>query len=547
MGSKPPDAFLSYTRFDDRQGKISQFRQELEDEVRAVTGVAFAIFQDVDDIDVGERWSDKLDQMLDVARFFIPILTPSYFNSAACRDELKKFLKAEERAGRDDLILPIYWITCPVLENKELRQRDDLAIAIDQRHRWDWRDLREHTFRNRKVRLKLHELAEAIATARQTRVPRRARRRVIPEAPARRLREEARISAVRPRPEPRVVVPSPQAAAKNDEKEFEVVLVDAGRRKLHVETVVKMVNTRLDSKEARRLVVSAPQAIKRRVSKADAEKIKDRLEGYGATVWVRPTGSTAPKPGIVFCDIDAPWCPQLVVVPPGGFMMGSPEDEAARTDAEGPQHPVTFASPFALGKYPVTFEEYDHFCAESGRAKAGDQGWGRGRRPVINVSWEDAQAYCAWLSEQAGEPYRLPSAAEWEYGCRAGTPTPFWTGATISTDQANYDGNHTYQSGGNGVYREQTTRVDTFEANPWHLRDMHGNVWEWCQDCWNARTYTGAPNDGSACTSGDCARKVIRGGSWNNRPEFLRSASRGAKPIDNRNDMVGFRVARAQQ
>jgi TIR domain len=172
--SKPPDAFLSYTRFDDRRerGKISQFRQELEDEVRAVTGEAFKIFQDSDDIDVGERWSDKLDQILDMARFFIPILTPSYFNSPACRDELAKFLEAEERAGRRDLILPIYYIQCAVLENQELRKTDNLATIIYQRQRWDWRDLRHSDFRPRKVRLQLQRLAEAIAIARQTRVPR---------------------------------------------------------------------------------------------------------------------------------------------------------------------------------------------------------------------------------------------------------------------------------------------------------------------------------------------------------------------------------------
>jgi hypothetical protein len=142
MAAKLPDAFLSYTRFDDRRGDISAFRDHLSDAVRELTGERFEIFQDVDDIDVGERWSQKLDQMLAEARFFIPILTPSYFNSDACRDELEKFLRAEERAARQDLILPIYFIRCPVLDDKELRRDDNLAIAIHQRQRWDWRDLR---------------------------------------------------------------------------------------------------------------------------------------------------------------------------------------------------------------------------------------------------------------------------------------------------------------------------------------------------------------------------------------------------------------------
>ena len=173
MASKPPDAFLSYTRFDDRRGDIRRFCEHLEDAVREVTGEPFEIFQDVDDIEVGERWSDKLDEMLAETRFFIPILTPSYFNSAACRDELQKFLRAEEKAGRRDLILPIYYIRCPVLEDKELRRADDLATAIHQRQRWEWRELRHYSFRSRNVRLKIEALGEAIATARHTRMPRR--------------------------------------------------------------------------------------------------------------------------------------------------------------------------------------------------------------------------------------------------------------------------------------------------------------------------------------------------------------------------------------
>jgi formylglycine-generating enzyme required for sulfatase activity len=211
------------------------------------------------------------------------------------------------------------------------------------------------------------------------------------------------------------------------------------------------------------------------------------------------------NPGTVFRDIETPWCPELVMIPAGSFVMGSPEKESRRSPDEGPQRKVRFAQPFALGKYPVTFEEYDHFCAENGRTKPPDQGWGRSRRPAINVSWEDAQAYCQWLGWQAGQPYRLPSEAEWEYACRAGTPTPYWTGETISTKQANYNG-----AGHEGEYRGQTTPVDTFQANPWGLHDMHGNVWEWCKDGWND-TYGGAPSDGSAWVPKDnCHWLVVR-------------------------------------
>ena len=229
------------------------------------------------------------------------------------------------------------------------------------------------------------------------------------------------------------------------------------------------------------------------------------------------------------------------MIPAGSFVMGSPKEEAERTDAEGPQHRVTFAAPFALGKYPVTFAEYDHFCVETGREQPPDQSWGRGRRPVINVSWDDATAYCAWLGEQTRQAYRLPSEAEWEYACRAGTTTPFWTGATISTEQANYDGNYTYGSGRKGEYREQTTPVDAFAANPWGLHDMHGNVWEWCEDLWHDN-YQGAPADGSAWLQGKDAGRVVRGGSWGGVPEVLRAAFRFRDDTGVRDDDLGFRV-----
>jgi formylglycine-generating enzyme required for sulfatase activity len=162
---------------------------------------------------------------------------------------------------------------------------------------------------------------------------------------------------------------------------------------------------------------------------------------------------------------------------------------------------------------------------------------------VINVAWEDAAAYCAWLGQRTGQAYRLPSEAEWEYACRAGTTTPFWTGATISTEQANYDGNFAYGPGGTGVYREQTTPVDSFAANAWRLHDMHGNVWEWCQDCWH-ESYAGAPWDGSAWLQGDCSLRVVRGGSWVDRPRVLRSANRGRLEPHDRHYFLGFRAAR---
>ncbi len=251
----------------------------------------------------------------------------------------------------------------------------------------------------------------------------------------------------------------------------------------------------------------------------------------------------SPNPATIFKELDAPWCPEMVVIPAGSFLVGSPEGEEGRSPDEGPQHEVTFARPFALGRYPVTFDEYDHFCAETRRGKPGDLGWGRGLHPVINVSWEDAESYCKWLSDVTTQPYRLPSEAEREYACRAGTTTPFWTGATIRADQANYDGNYTYGHGAKGPHRQRTTPVDSFPANPWELHDLHGNVWEWCADRWHG-SYAGAPDNGAPWLQGKDSRRVMRGGSWSNSPGLLRSATRYWFEPGGRSDSLGFRVSR---
>lgn len=241
---------------------------------------------------------------------------------------------------------------------------------------------------------------------------------------------------------------------------------------------------------------------------------------------------------------DCPECPEMVVVPAGSFMMGSPEGEGE--DAEGPRHRVTIPKPFAVGRYEVTFDEWDA-CVSAGGCggyRPEDEGWGRGRRPVINVTWTDAQRYVQWLTRRTGHEYNLLSEAAWEYAARAGTTTPFWTGETISTDQANYDGNWPYGRGRKGEFRRQTTPVDAFRANLWGLHDMNGNVWEWVEDCWN-QSYAGAPTDGSAWLKGDCSIRVVRGGSWSSFAGYLRSANRFRLGLDNRYDVYGFRVSRA--
>jgi formylglycine-generating enzyme required for sulfatase activity len=237
-------------------------------------------------------------------------------------------------------------------------------------------------------------------------------------------------------------------------------------------------------------------------------------------------------------------CPEMVVVPAGTFTMGSPPSEPGRFDSEE-QVPVTITPPFAVGKFAVTFDQWDA-CVAGGGCNGympDDKGWGRGNRPVINVNWNDAKAFAEWLSRKTGMAYRLLSEAEHEYVTRAGTTTPFWWGSSISPNQANYNGDYTYVGGPKGEYRGRTVSVDNFEANPWGLFNVHGNVWEWTEDCWNDIN-EGNPGNGGARTTGDCSRNVVRGGSWVSNPKYLRAAFRFGITAGTRGSLFGFRLAR---
>src|SRR5262249_50311007 len=238
-------------------------------------------------------------------------------------------------------------------------------------------------------------------------------------------------------------------------------------------------------------------------------------------------------------------CPRMVVVPAGSFTMGSPSSEPGRFNDEA-QVRVSIAAPFAVGRYAVTFDEWDACVADGGcnGYKPADGGWSRGKRPVINVNWHDANAYTAWLSRKTSKTYRLLSEAEREYVTRAGTSTAFWWGSSITPNRANYDGNYTYAGGGaNGEYRRHSVPGESFEANPWNLYNVHGNVWEWTDDCWNDHN-TGNPGNGRARTTDDCGLRVVRGGSWKNSPWLPRSANRFVITTSLRNDYQGFRLAR---
>ena len=253
---------------------------------------------------------------------------------------------------------------------------------------------------------------------------------------------------------------------------------------------------------------------------------------------------------------DCNGCPEMVVIPPGEFAMGSPSTEPGRYNNEEPVHHVTIRRRFAVGIYEVTRGEFRRFVEETGHSQGGgcktyegsllfgsfekranrswrNPGFSQGERePVVCVNWHDAKSYVTWLSGTTGKAYRLLSESEWEYVARAGTTTPSYFGARPSSSQANNDGTD-----------ERTTPAGSYPPNGFGLYDVLGNVWEWVEDCWN-RSYRGAPQDGSVWESGDCSQRVNRGGSWHSFARNLRSAGRDNSDAGERNDNTGFRVAR---
>ncbi len=230
-------------------------------------------------------------------------------------------------------------------------------------------------------------------------------------------------------------------------------------------------------------------------------------------------------------------CPVMIVIPAGDFVMGSPATEKGRSKFEDPQHKVTIAKPFAVSKFDVTFADWDACVAVGGCREVSDSSMGRGTKPVVNITWDEAQEYVAWVSQMTGKPYRLLTEAEWEYAARAGTATAYYWGEEIGKGNANCDGCGSEWDG------RQTSPVNSFKPNEFGLYDMAGNVWQWVQDCAHP-SYDGAPSDGSARTDGDCGRRAVRGGSWAYGPQDLRSAFRDWFASGGRDNVLGFRLAR---
>jgi formylglycine-generating enzyme required for sulfatase activity len=356
--------------------------------------------------------------------------------------------------------------------------------------------------------------------------------------------------------------PAAAAAWEQVKTSSEVAALDAFVARFGDTTYGELAKSRLANLRQEQARVAAAAEAKRRADEAEQQRVAalqkqedDRRRAEAAAAEAKrkaheeargrdPVAALAPGSGR--SARDCPVCPEMVVVPAGRFTMGSPANELERY-ADETQVAVTIARAFAVGRFAVTFAEWDACVADGGCGgyKPDDEKWGRGNRPVINVNWNDAKAYVAWLSKKTGKSYRLLSEAEREYVARAGTTTPFWWGGTITPRQANYDGNFQYAGGGaKGEYRRRTVPVDSFEANPWGLHQVHGNVWEWTEDCWNGSN-AGNPGDGSARTSGACSQRVVRGGSWYYGPRGLRSALRIWFTTVDRDYDRGFRVGRS--
>jgi formylglycine-generating enzyme required for sulfatase activity len=573
--------FFSYSRRDDEHslGALSRLRARIQSELRLQMGRDFRLWQDTAAIPEGVVWETEIKRAISESVFFIPIVTPSAVGSAHCRIEFEAFLKRETELGRNDLIFPILYITVEGLENEKQWRQNGLLTVIASRQYLDWRKYRHHDYGSPDVAHKIEQFSGNIYRAlRQPWVTPEERQREVEAEAGRRVEEQPRRRRTPKKGEER-------RRQETDAKSEEEQALAAAKHADSVNAIDKFLldypaSHLAEDARAHRAKLLTRQQEFRDVMVSDATQVRGRLEslrsrgpslpvllagvalviGAGiiwlATGWpsIRPSPNydtplspereAALKPRDSFKECAT--CPQMVVVPAGNFTMGSPDDEPGRNTDETEQ-PVTIAQPFAIGKHAVTFDEWDE-CTAGGGCNAyvpNDAGWGRGRRPVINVSWQDAKAYTTWLSHKTEKTYRLLSEAEREYVTRAGTTTPFWWGSSITPKQANYNSSYVYRGGGSkGAYAAQTVPVESFAPNPWGLFQVHGNVWEWTEDCWNDKGRGSLDNRAARTQNADCDRRVVRGGSWYDSPVFLRSASRGNYPSNNRSDSFGFRVAR---
>jgi formylglycine-generating enzyme required for sulfatase activity len=577
--------FFSYSREDDddSHGALTALRERIQRELRGQLGRSmktFRLWQDKEAIAPGTLWAAEIKAAVAQAVFFIPIITPTVVRSPYCKFELESFLAREAELGRSDLVFPILYIRVPELEDSARQQSDPVLSIIAKRQYLDWREFRHRDVHSTDVKEAVERFCAKICEALQRAWLSPEERRAQEEAAAL-LRADTEKKAKEAEVNRREYEASEKAALtqareRADEerrrREAEQAKFEAERpppqRASHSSNRALMIGSLVGA--AIIAAIGAWFVVVRPTPPTVTAQQVPSAPGPASTPAPAPLAPTPPavapaqpaatpkpiagvalslqqeralQPKDTFKECQN--CPEMVVVPAGAFTMGSPASEEGRSNDEGPQRKVTFANPFAVGKFALTFDEWDACVADGGcnGYRPDDNGWGRGRQPVINVSWDDAKAYVAWLAKKTRKSYRLLTEAEREYAARAGTTTPFWWGSSISTGQANYDGNYTYGNGVKGEFRERTTQVGSFVPNPWGLYQVHGNVWDWTEDCYHD-SYNGAPANGAAWTSGDCSRHVRRGGSWYLYPYYLRSASRDGHPASDQDSYTGLRVGR---
>ena len=506
----PGKVFVNYRR-DDARDMAARIRDRL-----AATFGDANVFMDVDNLLAGQRFDRELEKALGQTDVFLAVIGPRWLELLAERQASgeRDYVREEiaEALQRGIVVIPV------LIERTPLPRADSLSEDI--------RDLalhQTHEVSHARFGRDVAELIEAIRFARKT-----ARAEAGGGGAAIRWAGAVTLAVL---------------VLGGGVLTYQMVASDRGATvKQHEDQAAK---AKLDAERARQDEKRAADAVaaKKNADEAQAKRAAEEAERQRLAMLKAKQDRAAEEakkkqfeadllqPGRVFRDCPVE-CPEMVVVPAGIFMMGSPPDEEGRDDDEAP-HRVTVAGPFAVGKFEVTFAEWDA-CAAAGGCKhqPGDQGWGRGKRPVINVSWDDiTKEYLPWLSHKTGKVYRLLTEAEWEFAARSGTTTPYATGRTIKKSQAHFESD------------KGTITVGAFPPNGFGLHDMHGNVWEWVHDCWNG-DYRSAPSDGSAWTAGDCGLRILRGGSWSGNARSLRAANRGGNTLGDRDLDTGFRVAR---
>ena len=586
--------FFSYSREDDADshGALSALRNRIQGELRGQLGrtaKTFRLWQDKEAIPSGTLWEGEIKNAAAQSVFFIPIITPTVVASPYCRFELESFLAREAALGRDDLLFPVLYIDVPGLEDAAERN-DPVLELIAKRQYVDWRKLRHRDVGTTDASEAIERFCTDIRNALRRAWVSPEERKQQEEAAAQRLAETER-QRREVEAKGRADEDARQQAAEEKRRERETEAeqrreaeaeaksrADEERRQREAEAEQKRAEAQRQRAEDERLRTEAEakrraeEEERRRLRRSNARPLwppsrpalivgsliglaalgaigvwlvrappapgpvtatPDTVSAPGAASALSPERERALKPKDMFKECTN--CPQMMVVPAGSFTMGSPVSEPGRTSDEGPQHTVTLTRQFAVGQFELTFDEWDACVAGGGcnGYKPSDQGWGRGRRPAF--SWDDANAYVAWLSKLTGKSYRLLSEAEYEYATRAGTQTAYPWGNAIGKNNANC------KRCGSQWDDRQTAPVGSFAANGFGLYDMVGNVWEWTEDCYHD-SYNGAPADGSPWTSGDCSARIVRGGSFFDIG--LRSANRAGLTTGFRGSLCGFRVGR---